>query len=76
MSNRHLYIMIICVGSGGYFNPVITLGFTLARVLSIPQAICYFFAQIIGGIVGAALVRVCIPFTVHFLKYILPSFRA
>lgn len=62
--------MIICVGSGGYFNPVITLGFTLARVLSIPQAVCYFFAQIIGGIVGAALVRVCIPFTVHFFENI------
>nr|AJF12149.1 aquaporin 8 [Crassostrea hongkongensis] len=54
-----MMFLIITFGemSGGYFNPVITLGFTLARVLSIPQAVCYFFAQIIGGIVGAALVR-------------------
>lgn len=51
--------MIFCFGSGGLFNPVITLGYTLARVLSIRQALCYFFAQMIGGIVGAALVRVC-----------------
>lgn len=58
-----MIFLIIAFGdmSGGYFNPVITLGFTLARVLSIPQAVCYFFAQIIGGIVGAALVRASNP---------------
>nr|XP_034313569.1 aquaporin-8 isoform X1 [Crassostrea gigas] len=58
-----MVFLIIAFGdmSGGYFNPVITLGYTLARVLSIPQAVCYFFAQIIGGIVGAALVRASYP---------------
>lgn len=58
-----MMFLIITFGemSGGYFNPVITLGYTLARVISIPQAVCYFFAQIIGGIVGAALVRASSP---------------
>lgn len=54
-----MMFLIITFGeiSGGYFNPVITLGYTLAGSLSIPQAVCYFFAQIIGGIVGAAFLR-------------------
>lgn len=58
-----MMFLIITFGemSGGLFNPVITLGYTLARVLSISQGLCYFFAQMIGGIVGAALVRAFYP---------------
>lgn len=47
--------------SGGHFNPAITLGCTLAGALSIPLAVYYFFAQILGGMLGAALTRAVYP---------------
>lgn len=47
--------------SGGHFNPAITLGCTLAGALSILRAVCYFFAQILGGMLGAAFTRAVLP---------------
>ncbi|XP_065923542.1 aquaporin-8 isoform X1 [Magallana gigas] len=47
--------------SGGHFNPAITLGCTVAGALSIPLAVCYFFAQILGGMLGAAFTRAVYP---------------
>ncbi|XP_062605123.1 aquaporin-8-like [Saccostrea cucullata] len=42
--------------SGGHFNPAITAAVTLCGGVPLLVAVCYFIAQIIGGLIGAALV--------------------
>lgn len=39
-------------------NPAVTLGVLLAGGINIVAAVCYFFAQVLGGITGAACVLV------------------
>jgi len=41
--------------SGGHINPAVTLGFFLSRRMSLQEAISYWVAQILGGIVGALI---------------------
>lgn len=43
--------------SGCHINPAVTIGFLVARRISIKEAVGYWVAQIIGGVVGAALLR-------------------
>lgn len=43
--------------SGCHINPAVTIGFLVARRISIKEAVGYWVAQIVGGIVGAALLR-------------------
>ncbi|KAK0558851.1 hypothetical protein OC844_004831 [Tilletia horrida] len=47
--------------TGGLFNPAITFALWLAGVLTSRRAIVLFFAQILGGIVAAALVYALLP---------------
>lgn len=42
--------------SGGHLNPAVTLGVFVAGGINVVAVICYFIAQISGGIVGAACV--------------------
>jgi MIP family channel proteins len=42
--------------SGGHFNPAVTLGVLLAGGINVVASLCYFLAQLVGGIVGAACV--------------------
>lgn len=51
--------------SGGHFNPAITLGCTLAGALPISLSVCYFIAQILGGMLGAAFVRAVYPLKIY-----------
>lgn len=44
--------------SGCHVNPAVTLGFLVARRISVVEAIGYWIAQVLGAIVGAALLRV------------------
>lgn len=44
--------------SGGHFNPAVTLGVALNGGISISLSVLYFFAQMIGGALGAAFTRV------------------
>jgi aquaporin Z len=44
--------------SGCHVNPAVTLGFLVARRISVSEAVSYWIAQVVGGIVGAALLRV------------------
>ena len=59
--------------SGGHFNPAVTLGATLAGALSPLLAAGYVLAQIIGAILGAAFVRVCIDSEIRCCKQIYSS---
>ena len=46
----------------GHFNPAVTLGFVAARRIEIPMAGVYTLAQLIGGIVGAYVLKWTFPF--------------
>jgi MIP family channel proteins len=43
--------------SGGHFNPCVTVGVLAAGAMSAGEAACYIVSQLIGGIVGALLLR-------------------
>src|SRR5205807_6776262 len=52
-------IMVTNLGhiSGGHFNPAITLAFTLARRITTRLAGVYWFAQLLGAVLAALLLR-------------------
>lgn len=54
-----LLALVYAVGaiSGCHVNPAVTLGFLVARRITTAEAVGYWIAQIIGGIVGAGLLR-------------------
>jgi len=43
--------------SGGIYNPALTVGLVAARRLSVPLGIAYIIVQLLGGAVGAALLK-------------------
>jgi aquaporin TIP len=43
--------------SGGVYNPALTVGLVAARRLSVPLGIAYIIVQLLGGAVGAALLK-------------------
>jgi aquaporin Z len=58
-----LSVMISAFGSisGGHLNPAVTFGFLVTGKQSVPSAIKYWIAQLLGAVVGSALLRVLIP---------------
>ena len=44
--------------SGGHFNPAITVGVLVARRIEVREAIVYIVSQVVGAIVGAAIIVV------------------
>lgn len=48
----------VAVNSGGHLNPAVTLGIALAGAITKHMAAAYVLAQILGGLIGAVLVRV------------------
>ncbi len=51
-----LLVLVYAIGpiSGCHVNPAVTIGFLAARRISLSDAIGYWVAQVVGGIVGAA----------------------
>lgn len=49
-----LVVLILMLGpiSGAHFNPAVTLSFLIRREISLPDAVLYVIAQIIGGLAG------------------------
>jgi glycerol uptake facilitator-like aquaporin len=45
--------------SGGHFNPSVTIGVLAAGAMRTGEAIGYIIVQLIGGVVGALLLRRC-----------------
>jgi aquaporin Z len=43
--------------SGAHLNPAVTVGFLVAKRISVTEAGVYIVAQVIGGIVGMAVIR-------------------
>src|ERR671923_675437 len=56
-------VMVSAVGhiSGGHFNPAITFGFLLTRRISVLLGLAYWFAQLLGGVLAALLLRWVFP---------------
>ena len=56
-------VMVSSVGhiSGGHFNPAVTFGFLLTRRISVLLGIAYWFAQLLGGVLAALLLRWIFP---------------
>ena len=56
-------VMVSAVGhiSGGHFNPAITFGFMLTRRISALLGLAYWFAQLLGGVLAALLLRWVFP---------------
>ena len=58
------------VSSGGHLNPAVTLGVLMAGGVNVLAALCYFTAQLVGGIAGAACILVSISHCLHTYSYI------
>jgi len=60
-------IMIVSIGSvsGGHINPVVTLAVWLCGGISLPKAVAYWVAQIVGGVVGGFFIRACTNITTY-----------
>lgn len=52
-------VMISCVGhiSGGHLNPAVTAGFLATGRMSAREGVWYIGAQLVGGVVGALLLK-------------------
>ena len=50
---------VVC--SGGHINPAVTLGLLLANKISVMRAFCYMVSQVLGGLVGVAIVKAVWP---------------
>lgn len=53
-----LLVLVYSLGpvSGSHVNPAVTLGMLLARRMTLRDAVGYWIAQIVGGVVGAGIV--------------------
>jgi len=60
-------LLIIGLGhlSGGHFNPVVTLGIAIAREINPITAVMYVVSQLLGGFLGALLVRASLSFPAY-----------
>ncbi|GAM17046.1 hypothetical protein SAMD00019534_002210 [Acytostelium subglobosum LB1] len=62
-----LVIMIIACGpnSGGILNPIITLTTMITGFTTIVKGTLYICAQLVGAIIGSALIYACVPFEIY-----------
>ena len=58
-----LAVMVSALGawSGAHFNPAVTLGFVVARRMSLTSAITYWVSQLTGAIAASFLLRAVMP---------------
>jgi aquaporin Z len=65
-----LLALVYAIGpiSGCHINPAVTMGFLVARRISVTDAIGYWIAQCAGGIGGAAALYGVVHWTPHYSK--------
>ncbi|KAM9319366.1 aquaporin-5-like [Gastrophryne carolinensis] len=51
--------------SGAHLNPAVTVAFLLSSHISLFRAVCYFIAQMLGSVIGAALLYAFTPEEIH-----------
>src|SRR5215467_10669490 len=56
-------IMVSALGhiSGGHYNPAITIGIWVTKRINTVEALLYWVAQLLGGVVAAYILRATIP---------------
>ncbi len=54
-------ISALGVWSGGHFNPAVTMGFVVARRMSLTSAITYWVSQVLGAVAASFLLRSVMP---------------
>uniref|UniRef100_A0A0K3CE49 FGENESH: predicted gene_5.206 protein n=1 Tax=Rhodotorula toruloides TaxID=5286 RepID=A0A0K3CE49_RHOTO len=59
--------------SGGLFNPAVSLGMAIAGALTPLRAIFLTISQILGGIVGAAIIQALLPGTLNVATKLSPG---
>ncbi len=47
--------------SGGHINPAVTIGFLVTRRISVVRALFYIIAQVVGALIGAAILKALTP---------------
>ncbi|CAB3257265.1 unnamed protein product [Arctia plantaginis] len=47
--------------SGGHINPAVTAGLFVAGDIKLLKAVCYVIVQMVGGVAGAAFIRLGVP---------------
>ncbi|KAH8300327.1 hypothetical protein KR044_012948 [Drosophila immigrans] len=60
------FVVLICIQcfgcvSGAHLNPAVTLANYIYRLISLPMAIAYFVAQMLGAFIGYGLVKASLP---------------
>ena len=65
-------LMISALGhiSGGHFNPAVTIGFWVTKRVTTVEAVSYWVAQLIGGIVASYLLRAVLPYEIWHTVYL------
>lgn len=63
-----MLILAYAIGpiSGAHINPAVTIGFLLSRRISLVDAVGYWIAQVIGAIVGAAVLLAVVSNTPNY----------
>ena len=52
-----LLVYVTAPVSGGHINPLVTIATFFTRLTSFPRAVLYIFFQLLGGAIGAFLIR-------------------
>lgn len=63
-----LLVLVYAIGpiSGCHINPAVTIGFLVSRRISIMDAVGYWIAQVVGGIIGAAVLFGVVHLSTHY----------
>jgi MIP family channel proteins len=57
----YILVMSLRISSGGHLNPAVTLALALTKNIECSQAILFILGQIVGSLVGAALLLLTVP---------------
>jgi len=63
-----IMVLIYAIGevSGGHINPAVTWALLITNRLSVLRFLCYVISQLIGGIIGSAMLLSLLPPTLRF----------
>lgn len=63
-----MIVILILIASGGHLNPAVTLGVFIAGGINVLAVVLYWIAQIIGAVLGALCILVCLVYQLTWLR--------